>query len=713
MAIRFSICICTYNRASLLARCLDSVLLQDYPGSDYEILVVDNGSTDRTGMVLQAYGEKSARLRACFESEPGLSRARNRAGNEARGEWLCYLDDDAIAHPGWLSAAARIIEVEAPDLVGGPVAPFFDTPKPAWFFDAYGTIGHGDRAGWLPQGKHLLGGNLFVRRSVFEAGGGFPLEFGMIGSREYYGDETAFQNRLRRRRPDLRVYYDPMLTVLHRVAPHKMSLRWRLRHRFIESRAGFLARGEEIEPVMPIHLVAYAAMPAILAAEATVGVIIRDRIKFPYWQNYYYEVVAGRMATWGRLHERIRQGLRRANPLKPGRSMIRHRLSQVRSVIRRTLRGYPQRYELDLRIERRAALQRRALLSYIAHPFDIEPDDPRFLRHINIRHACEIVRILNEMGYLVDVVDYRDTKFTPVKAYDLFIGHGGFNFCGLAGSLPDRIPKIYFSTGAYWRFHNHEAVLRTENLKRRRGIFIPPERLVPPGEEDALLAADGILGIGNEFTRSTYSGFERAIMIDGSSPADPVVDPAYKDYRSARQNFVFYASHGSVHKGLDLLLEAFSGLSEQLWIMSPLERRFRLAYRAELERSANIHLIGWTQPRSKMYYEVMGRCAWCVLPSCSEGQAQSVIEGLGHGIIPLVSQASGVDVANFGTLIEPDAAKIRTTVIHASHLAEDEIRERSQRAWDAARTRYSEASFRVNFRRALEELLSGIDRLTF
>lgn len=710
MVMRFSICICTYNRASQLARCLESVLSQDYPSEDYEILVVDNGSTDHTGIVLQEYRKKSARLRTCYESEAGLSRARNRAGDEAHGEWLCYLDDDAIAPDGWLSTAAQVIETEAPDLVGGPVVPFYDTPRPAWFLDAYGTIGHGDRACWLPPGKHLLGGNLFIRRAIFDSSGGFPLEFGMIGSREYYGDETAFQNRLRRSRPDLRVFYDPMLTVRHRVAPHKMSLRWRLRHRFVESRAGFLARGDKIEPVQPIHLAAYAAMPVILAAEATVGVITRDRVRYPNWQNYYYEVVAGRMATWGRIHERIRQRLRRVDPFKPGLRIIRHRLSQLRSVIRRTLRTHPRRFDLDLRIERRAALQRRALLSYIVHPFDIEPDDPRFLRHINVRHAREIVRILNEMGYLVDVVDYRDTKFSPVEAYDLFIGHGGFNFCGIAGSLPDRTPKIYFSTGAYWRFHNREAHLRTDDLKRRRGIFIPPERPIPPGEEDALLAADGILGIGNEFTRSTYSGFERVIMIDGSSPADPAVDPAGKNYRSARQNFVFYASHGNVHKGLDLLLEAFRGLSEQLWIVAPLERRFRSLFRAELERSANIHAIGWIQPRSKVYYSILGRCAWCVLPSCSEGQAQSVIEALGHGLIPLVSRASGVDVADFGFLIEPDAVKIRTTVVNLSRLAEDEIRERSRQARDAAETRYSEASFRLNFRRALEELLADIHR---
>ena len=70
--------------------------------------------------------------------------------------------------------------------------------------------------------------------------------------------------------------------------------------------------------------------------------------------------------------------------------------------------GYERRFDLDLLEEPHQPLQKRALFSYIVHPFSITPDDPRFLRHNNILYAQEIVRVLNRVGYRVDVIDYRN-----------------------------------------------------------------------------------------------------------------------------------------------------------------------------------------------------------------------------------------------------------------------------------------------------------------
>ncbi len=85
---------------------------------------------------------------------------------------------------------------------------------------------------------------------------------------------------------------------------------------------------------------------------------------------------------------------------------------------------------------------KRALLSYIVDPFKIPEDDPRFLRHINIWHSREMVRALNRMGYVVDVIDYRNTDLVPRRAYDLFIGHGGINFESIAQTLQENCVRF-------------------------------------------------------------------------------------------------------------------------------------------------------------------------------------------------------------------------------------------------------------------------------
>jgi glycosyltransferase involved in cell wall biosynthesis len=91
--------ICTHNRDRYLGFAIDSLLAQDF--ADFEIIIVDNASTDRTREVVEARLE-DARLHYIYESELGLSVARNTGAKIAQGEILAYLDDDAIASPHWL-----------------------------------------------------------------------------------------------------------------------------------------------------------------------------------------------------------------------------------------------------------------------------------------------------------------------------------------------------------------------------------------------------------------------------------------------------------------------------------------------------------------------------------------------------------------------------------------------------------------------------------
>lgn len=384
------------------------------------------------------------------------------------------------------------------------------------------------------------------------------------------------------------------------------------------------------------------------------------------------------------------------------------RLRRGYSALRRRMRRYPDRLlGVNLAEPGRERLAKRALLAYIVHPFFISEEDERFHRHVNIWHAREMVRTLNGMGYLVDVVDYRDADYTPQGSYDLFIGHGGINFMRLASRLPTT-PKIYFSTGAYWRFHNKQEQRRFDDLRQRRGVSLPPDRMIRHPEEDALNAAQAIIGIGNEHTRQTYHDWRRVWMIPGTAKFDDTFDYCPVDLAAGREHFLFFASGGNVHKGLDLVLEAFSKLEQHVWIMAPLDPAFRRAYRGELFERPNIHTVGTVQPRSRLYYRTLRRCAWCLLPSCSEGQAQSVVEAMNAGLVPLVSRAAGVDVDDFGEWIEPvTVEEIRRVATRAAGIAPGELTRRSRRAQEAARSIYAPEAFSRNFREALERALAA------
>jgi len=384
---------------------------------------------------------------------------------------------------------------------------------------------------------------------------------------------------------------------------------------------------------------------------------------------------------------------------------IRYTESRLR---KRLFKPHPERlYDLDLREGRSELLTKRALLSYIVHPFSIPRDDPRFLRHTNISHSKEIVRILNQLGYIVDVVDYRDTGFLPRKRYDLFIGHGGINFERIAQRLPDSAAKIYFSTGCYWKFHNEQELARFAALRERRGVDLPPDRLIRNSEEGALLAADGIIGVGNGFTRQTYAAFSPVIMLNSTVLVDDMDEGHDKEFDEGKANFLYFAGAGPVHKGLDLLLEAFVGLDQHLWICSGIDQRFAEVYSDELHNCSNVHLIGWIQPRSGRFYELMNTCNWVILPSCSEGQAHSVVECMNQGLIPLVSRACGVDVDNYGVIVDPcTIEEISTVVSMLASYSAAQCREMSVRARKAAASDFSESAFADDMTNAIQHIIA-------
>lgn len=384
---------------------------------------------------------------------------------------------------------------------------------------------------------------------------------------------------------------------------------------------------------------------------------------------------------------------------------LRRKIQRGRVLFRRYI--WPRREVLrDLTLPGMPRPARRALLSYIVYPFFIPEDDPRYFNHTNIWHARAIVEILNQLGYIVDVIDYRDRGPLPRRDYDLFIGHGGVNFESVCRQLPETTRKIFFTTGSYWEYHNQQERARFDALEQRRGVRLPLDRYIRHSEEMALQLADGVIALGNQVTRQTYAGFERVIMLNGTALYDDHLDWCPKDFSTSREHFLFYSGSGNVHKGLDLLLEAFSGLRQHLWISTRMDSGFVRLYSRELNDLPNIHLLGWVQPRSRSFYQMMHRCAFSLLPSCSEGQSQSIVETMNQGLIPIVSRESGLDVEGYGLYIEPcTIERIASMVEELCSWSPQQCQGYSQAARKAALSEFSEQAFKQRMRNAIQSFL--------
>lgn len=226
--IKISVVVCTYNRASLLKSCLESLALQTLDQGLFEVLIIDNNSADVCLRIATEFVAANPHFRLIVEHVQGLSYARNRGYQEASGEYIAYIDDDAIAYNDWLAQMFSFLE-RHPDVevFGGTYRAIFATIPPKWFPPEYGSLSLGDQERSIDIGKEFISGtNMVFRKSLLNALGGFNTVLGMKGQHVSYGEETRLQLDIAERQ--IKVYFLPDMKVSHLVAEYKMSLKWLL-----------------------------------------------------------------------------------------------------------------------------------------------------------------------------------------------------------------------------------------------------------------------------------------------------------------------------------------------------------------------------------------------------------------------------------------------------------------------------------------------------
>jgi len=304
----FSVVVCTFNRAELLYIALQTLCAQTISKSSYEIIVVDNNSHDDTRAVTDGFYHSFPNLRYCMEKRQGLSHARNRGRQEANGSYVAYIDDDCKVPKHWLQTAIEIIEKIDPAVFGGPYYAFYNSSKPYWWKDSYGAFEPSKTARVLTQDRYLRGGNIFIRRSLLEAIGGFDSRYGMEGRKLAYGEETDLQKRIRAMRPDELIYYDPKLYVWHLVRSEKMCLRWNLYSHLIGGRYSyyvFYPDNYQTSRLPRTKMLIQAAITFLrLLVDIFRAIFTRDRKQFPHLQNHLYENTFQHLQTLGLIYER-------------------------------------------------------------------------------------------------------------------------------------------------------------------------------------------------------------------------------------------------------------------------------------------------------------------------------------------------------------------------------------------------------------------------
>jgi len=214
-----TIAVCTYNRADFLASCLQHLARQQ-TNHIYEVLVIDNHSTDNTTAVCKDIQAQFPELQFKYflETQQGLSFARNLAIEQARGKYLSYLDDDAYAHPNYVQELCQYLD-QHPEVMGlgGKITPQYQQQAPNWMSKYLLPLVAGLDMGHTPKAfskrKFPIGANMAFRKSVLQELGGFNTELGRKGSFLGSGEEKDLF--LRMKKQNLSIFYVPTVQVAH------------------------------------------------------------------------------------------------------------------------------------------------------------------------------------------------------------------------------------------------------------------------------------------------------------------------------------------------------------------------------------------------------------------------------------------------------------------------------------------------------------------
>lgn len=235
-----TVCLCTYHRPDYVRDCLIGLQRQSVGPDQFDIVVVDSGSPGDTPAQLNALVANIPNARVIRLDRPGVSLARNAGAAAAAGDYIAYIDDDAIPASDWVAQIqASIVESSGiPAVLGGRILPLWEAPLPAWWpqslrgvlsiIETEGRGAYGDVG--LPAALAPYGANMIVHVPTMRSVGGFREGVGRAG-RMLLSDEDV-QLAWRLQRAGYAVRFDSRMVVHHQIQPGRLTPEWLLRRMY-------------------------------------------------------------------------------------------------------------------------------------------------------------------------------------------------------------------------------------------------------------------------------------------------------------------------------------------------------------------------------------------------------------------------------------------------------------------------------------------------
>ena len=331
----------------------------------------------------------------------------------------------------------------------------------------------------------------------------------------------------------------------------------------------------------------------------------------------------------------------------------------------------------------------------------------KFAGHENHRTSADIVRQLIERGYIVDCLYNRSGYLIEdVSKYDFILDEWD-NMPRWAAENPGA-RTLFLGTTCHWLYWNRAELQRLDWIFRRRGVSLAPERQLPAML--GLAAANLATYYGNAGMLPHYGPICEKLRKVWVCPTASSSAFSPKNWSAAKKRFLWFGSSSWVHRGLDLVLEAFMQLPELELFICGSDQRYLEVYGEDLKKCPNIHHIGFVTPDSLLFRELVSQTATVVYASAAEGCSTSIVQCMRFGLIPIVTEATGLSVHDFWPALAGETdheiiADIVKRCVAMAELPDPQVEALSRKFWEFAATCHSRESFQKSFGVVLDELL--------
>jgi len=353
--------------------------------------------------------------------------------------------------------------------------------------------------------------------------------------------------------------------------------------------------------------------------------------------------------------------------------------------------------------------KKNTLLSYITHPFI----KGQKLSHTSYFEVMSHAKILNELGFNVDIVDYYYDKYIDFSKYNVLVGFGEA-FVKYFELGYKHLKTIHYGTGMEICFTNYVSLKRIKDVYSKKGVWLfNSARYIEKSWMPQVTLADAILALGNEICVNSYKKYSNA-------PIYPIpglfyrTQDAYKilqdrNMSNSKTNFLWFGSSGLVRKGLDLALEVFYRRADlTLHICGPIKNEpdFEKVYFKELYQTENIITYGFVDITSDVFAKILKTCAFVIFPSCMEGGSPSTLTAIGNGaLIPIITKETTISTGNEIWIEDFTPEAVEEAVNKALSLGEDEIIKMQKENLEYVLKHNSQENYYRELKNAIEEIL--------